>query len=142
LLIAVYKELLSGRNKKESMRIKILTLLLLLAQAGWAQNLNVTEAELLGTWLHFSTSETLGGKEKALAPIEIKWTFEAGGRGTFSQKVSASGKAWLGPMDWSLEGSTIILDGRTRYTVVRSGKDAMVWENQKLGNFYHVRKLQ
>lgn len=124
------------------MRMKILTLLLFLAQAAWAQNPSVTETDLLGTWLHVSTSETLGGKEKALAPIEIKWTFEAGGRGTFSQKVSASGKAWVGPMDWSLEGGTIILDGRTRYTVVSSSNDAMVWENQKLGNFYHVRKLQ
>lgn len=100
------------------------------------------EADLLGTWLHFSTSDTLGSEQKPMAPVEVKWTFEPGGRGEFSQKVSIQGNPWINPLSWSLEGRTILLSGgRTRYTIVRSEADSMVWENKAQGNFYHVRRL-
>jgi hypothetical protein len=98
---------------------------------------------LLGTWLHVSSSETLGGEQKQMAPVEVKWTFRADGRGEFSQKIAVSGQPWIGPLDWSIKGDTIMIGGgRTQYTVVRPGKDTMVWKNQKQGNYYTVRRLQ
>lgn len=98
---------------------------------------------ILGTWLHVSTSDTLGGEQKPLAPVEIKWTFLADGRGEFSQKIAVSGQPWIGPLDWSIEGNTIVLGGgRTKYTVVRPGKDTMVWKNNNQGNYYTVRRLK
>ena len=137
------------------MKLKFL-LLFLLAQVAWAQSPTpsasptlersspsfVSETDLLGTWLHVSTSDTVGGKQKEVAPVEIKWTFQAGGRGTFSQKISVSGEPWLSSLTWSLNGDTIELaGGRTRYTVVRSGSDVMIWKNQEVGNYYHVRRI-
>jgi hypothetical protein len=102
----------------------------------------LSEAALLGTWLHMSTSDTLGGEQTPVAPVEIKWTFKAGGHGEFSQKISVTGDPWIGPLDWSLEGQTIMIGGgRNRYTVVRPGKDGMVWKNEGRGNYYWVRRI-
>jgi hypothetical protein len=102
----------------------------------------VSEQDLLGTWLHVGTSETLGGKQKEMAPMEIKWKLESGGRGTFSQRISVSAAPWVSQLGWGLDGTTIMLDGgRNRYTIVRPGTDSMVWKNEAVGNYYHVRRL-
>ena len=133
------------------MKLKIL-LLLILGQCALAQSPTpapdpprpsvVSEQDLVGTWLHVGTSETLGGKQKEMAPIEIKWKLEAGGRGTFSQRISVSAAPWVSQLSWGLDGDTILLDGgRNRYKVVQPGADSMVWKNEAVGNYYYVRRF-
>ena len=99
------------------------------------------KTNLAGTWLHVSTSDTLSGEQKPLAPVEIRWIFRPDGRGEFSQRVSISGAPWLSPLAWKLEGDSILIDGESRYTVVESSDNAMIWKNLKQGNYYHVRRL-
>ncbi len=96
--------------------------------------------DLLGTWLHVSSSKTPDGATRPLAPIKIMWTFKAGGQGEFFQQVSPTSKARKREMNWTLAGDTIHLGGRTKYTVVRRDGDSMVWKNHRLGDFYHVQR--
>ena len=137
------------RQTLPPMNLKIF-LLLLLVQGALAQSptpdvpatSTLKEQDVIGTWLHVGTSDTMGGKQTEVAPVEIKWKFEAGGRGSLSQKISVSGDPWVSPLNWSLDGNAILLaGGRTRYTVVRPGSDSMIWKNEDRGNYYHVRRL-
>ena len=93
---------------------------------------------LLGTWVHQATSQTADGEARPLTIAVIKWTFKPGGKCDFYQKVG-SGKAMEGKdRSYTLEGNTIILGGRTQYTVVKNMGDKMIWRNHRLGDFYHV----
>lgn len=87
-----------------------------------------------------SSSDSLEAKGKPLGSAEIKWTFKAGGKGIYSQKVPALQKTRTRPMTWKLEGNTIVLGGKTKYTVESFDGDSMVWKNERLGDYYHVER--
>lgn len=123
-------------------RLYMVIFLFLTVQSAWAQTTrsSLEEASLLGTWQHVSSSDSVETKGKPLGSAEIKWTFKADGKGLYSQKVPALGKTRTRPMTWKLEGNTIVLGGKTKYTVESFDGDSMVWKNERLGDYYHVER--
>ena len=125
--------------------IRTISLILLCFQVCLAQTPTTgqnVEGFLVGTWLQVSTSESIGGKETPVAPMEITWKFEPGGRGVFSQRISLSAQPWSSPIGWRLEEGVLLLDGgRSKYTIVQKTDNAMIWRNEDSGSFYHVRRF-
>jgi hypothetical protein len=95
---------------------------------------------LLGTWVHKATSKTPDGAAQPLDIAVIKWTFKPGGKCDFYQKVGSGRPMQANNRSYTLEGQTITLGSRTKYTVVKNLGNKMIWENHRLGDFYHVVK--
>lgn len=97
-------------------------------------------AKLEGTWVHKATSKTADGTPRPLDIAVIKWTFKPGGKCDFYQKVGSGKPMTAEDRPYSIDGSTITLGSRTKYTVVSNSIDKMIWKNHRLGDFYHVER--
>lgn len=94
--------------------------------------------DLLGTWVHKSTSQTPDGEARPLTVAVIKWTFKPGDKCDFYQKVGSGKPMEATDRTYSLVGNTITLDPQTKYTVIKNEGAKMVWKNHRLGDYYHV----
>jgi hypothetical protein len=97
------------------------------------------ETWLLGTWRHVSASDTPDGSQQEIHS-DIRWTFEAGGEGTYHQEPMFSRHETERKRSWKLEGDTIVI-GPTRDTIVSRDTDREVWKNERQGNDQHVERV-
>lgn len=101
----------------------------------------ISESDLLGSWQHLSISKTIDGPAEPLKQAVIHWVFKADGKGGYQQKVARINMDASRPFSWELKNNTILLDkGKVKYTVVKISGEEMIWRNEKLGDYYHLKR--
>lgn len=122
--------------------ILIFSLFLLQSVAAETTTSQVDKDVVIGTWQHTRISKTPNDQGEPLSSTtKISWTFEADGTGTYSQTVPVIQNTQKAPFKWTLEGNTLTLNGKTKYTVEKFDEDSMVWKNHLLGDYFHVKRI-
>ncbi len=99
-------------------------------------------------FLDFPESKTPDGERKPVDTAAISWSFDAGGKGTYHQTVAALNMKNSSPLFWELDGDSIRLFNKKGarkpsavYTVIEYNATSMVWKNNRLGDYYHLKKM-